>query len=296
KGAYMYRLILSLSLILLTSLASAEPIRLGSKDFTEQHLLSSLTRQYLTAKGMEVTATTDLPSVIMRGALINKQLDLVWDYTGTALIVYHKLTEVNAEQSYATVKELDLKNNLIWLKPAAMNNTYAFAMQRKRATELGITTMSDMAKAYNQQSGWKLGLDIEFAGRPDGLKPMQEKYQLPLERPQIKQMNSGLVYNAIRDGFVEAGLVYATDGRIKGFDLVIMEDDLHFFPSYAATPVVAKSVLEANPGLEEAMNTLSALLDNDTISTLNAKVDIDHQRVDTVAAEFLQKHGLLEAK
>lgn len=292
----MYRLILSLSLILLTSLASAAPIRLGSKDFTEQHLLSSLTRQYLVSKGMEVTTTTDLPSVIMRGALINKQLDMVWDYTGTALIIYHKLTEVNAEQSYATVKELDVKNNLIWLKPAAMNNTYAFAMQRKRATELGITTMSDMAKTFSQQPGWKLGLDIEFAGRPDGLKPMQEKYQLPLERPQIKQMNSGLVYNAIRDGFVEAGLIYSTDGRVKGFDLVVLEDDLHFFPSYAATPVVEKSVLEANPGLEEAMNTLSALLDNDTISTLNAKVDIEHQRVDTVAAEFLQKHGLLEAK
>lgn len=292
----MQRLILSLSLILLTSLASAAPIRLGSKDFTEQHLLSSLTRQYLVSKGMEVTTTTDLPSVIMRGALINKQLDMVWDYTGTALIIYHKLTEVNAEQSYATVKELDVKNNLIWLKPAAMNNTYAFAMQRKRSEELGITTMSDMAKAFSQQPEWKLGLDIEFAGRPDGLKPMQEKYQLPLERPQLKQMNSGLVYNAIRDGFVEAGLIYSTDGRVKGFDLIVLEDDLHFFPSYAATPVVEKSVLEANPGLEEAMNTLSALLDNDTISTLNAKVDIDHQRVDTVAAEFLQKHGLLEAK
>jgi osmoprotectant transport system substrate-binding protein len=290
----MQRFFLSISLLLITSLASAAPIRLGSKDFTEQHLLSSMTKQYLTAKGFEVTTTTDLPSVIMRGALINKQLDLVWDYTGTALIVYHKLSEVSAEQSYEKVKELDIPNGLIWLKPATMNNTYAFAMQRKRAEELGISSMSDMARVFNQHKDWKLGLDIEFAGRPDGLKPMQEKYQLTLDRPQIKQMNSGLVYNAIRDGFVEAGLVYATDGRVKGFDLTIMEDDLHFFPSYAATPVVEKSVLTANPGLEEALNTLSALLDNDTISTLNAKVDIEHQRVEKVAAQFLKDQGLLQ--
>lgn len=292
----MKRLIISLGLILAANFASAAPIRLGSKDFTEQHLLSAMTRLYLVEKGFEITATTDLPSVIMRGALINKQLDLVWDYTGTALIVYHKLTEVNPEQSYEKVKELDIPNGLVWLKPAAMNNTYAFAMQRKRAEELGITTLSGMTKEFNQHKDWKLGLDIEFAGRPDGLAPMKEKYQLALDRPQMKQMNSGLVYNAIRDGFVEVGLVYATDGRVKGFDFIILEDDLHFFPSYAATPVIEKSVLDANPGLEEALNTLSALLDNDTISTLNAKVDIEHLRVDEVAAQFLKDKGLLQGK
>jgi len=292
----MKRLIINISLILAASFASAAQIRLGSKDFTEQHLLSAMTRLYLEEKGFEVTATTDLPSVILRGALINNQLDLVWDYTGTALIVYHKLTEVNPEQSYEKVKELDIPNGLVWLKPAAMNNTYAFAMQRKRAEALGISTMSGMVKQFNQHKDWKIGLDIEFAGRPDGLKPMQEKYQLTLDRPQMKQMNSGLVYNAIRDGFVEVGLVYATDGRVKGFDFIILEDDLHFFPSYAATPVVEKSVLDANPGLEEALNTLSALLDNDTISTLNAKVDIEHLRVDEVAAQFLKDKGLLQGK
>ncbi|QBC44752.1 glycine betaine ABC transporter substrate-binding protein [Iodobacter fluviatilis] len=292
----MKRLIINISLILAASFASAAQIRLGSKDFTEQHLLSAMTRLYLEEKGFEVTATTDLPSVILRGALINNQLDLVWDYTGTALIVYHKLTEVNPEQSYERVKELDIPNGLVWLKPAAMNNTYAFAMQRKRAEALGISTMSGMVKQFNQHKNWKIGLDIEFAGRPDGLKPMQEKYQLTLDRPQMKQMNSGLVYNAIRDGFVDVGLVYATDGRVKGFDFIILEDDLHFFPSYAATPVVEKSVLDANPGLEEALNTLSALLDNDTISTLNAKVDIEHLRVDEVAAQFLKDKGLLQGK
>ena len=292
----MKRLIINISLILAASFASAAQIRLGSKDFTEQHLLSAMTRLYLEEKGFEVTATTDLPSVILRGALINNQLDLVWDYTGTALIVYHKLTEVNPEQSYERVKELDIPNGLVWLKPAAMNNTYAFAMQRKRAEALGISTMSGMVKQFNQHKNWKIGLDIEFAGRPDGLKPMQEQYQLTLDRPQMKQMNSGLVYNAIRDGFVDVGLVYATDGRVKGFDFIILEDDLHFFPSYAATPVVEKSVLDANPGLEEALNTLSALLDNDKISTLNAKVDIEHLRVDEVAAQFLKDKGLLQGK
>src|SRR5690606_5160697 len=79
-----------------------------------------------------------------------------------------------------------------------------------------------------------------------------------LDRPQIRQMDPGLVYNAVRDGFVDAGLIYTTDGRVKGFDLKVLEDDKGFFPSYAVTPVVRKDTLEANPGLEEALNTLSA--------------------------------------
>jgi len=106
-------------------------------------------------------------------------------------------------------------------------------------------------------------------------------------------MDPGLVYNAVRDGFVDAGLVYTTDGRVKGFDLKVLEDDKGFFPSYAVTPVVRKEILAANPGLEEAMNTLSALLNNDVISTLNAKVDIDHESPQQVAREFLQQKGLL---
>jgi osmoprotectant transport system substrate-binding protein len=292
----MQRLLLSLGLMLLTHFAYAEPLRLGSKDFTEQHLLSAMTSLYLEEKGFQVTATTDLPSIVMREALLNRQLDMVWDYTGTGLIVYFKRGDVKPEESYALIKELDEKNSLVWLKPAAMNNTYAFAMQRQRAAELGIHTMSEMAQAFNQNPAWKLGLDIEFAGRPDGLKPMQAKYQLKLDRPQIKPMTSGLVYNAIRDGFVNAGLIYATDGRVKGFDLIILQDDLDFFPSYAATPVVDKAVLAANPGLEEALNTLSAQLDNETISTLNAKVDIEHQRVRVVAQQFLQERGLIKGQ
>ncbi len=73
----------------------------------------------------------------------------------------------------------------------------------------------------------------------------------------------------------------------------MLEDDKGFFPSYAVTPVVRKEALEANPGLEEAMNTLSAQLDNDAITTLNAKVDIDHQSPQQVARDFLREKGLL---
>lgn len=294
------RLSISLLLLVTSFIVQSAPLVLASKNFTEQHILSAITVQYLEKKGIAVTPKTDLASTIIRNAMLNKQVDLAWEYTGTSLIVYNRITEpMSANDTYDKVKELDAKQGIVWLEPAKMNNTYAFAMQRKRAEKENIHTLSQLVTRVSevQQSdakhNWMIGFDPEFVNRSDGLKPMQNVYQIHLERPQIRQMDPGLVYNAIRDGFVDAGLVYATDGRIKGFDLEVLKDDKEFFPSYAVTPIVRKEILDQTPGLADALNTLSRLLDNDVISTLNAKVDIEHQSAEQVAHQFLNDNGLL---
>lgn len=287
------------ALAMVASQAHAAPIILATKSFTEQHILSAMTVQYLRKKGFQVQPQTNIATVISRNAMINKQIDMTWEYTGTSLIIFNHINKrMSPQESYDTVKRLDQKLGLIWLKPADMNNTYAFAMQRKRAEAENINTMSEMVakiehiRQTDPKHNWLLGLDLEFAGRSDGMKPLQQAYDMPLDRPQIRQMDPGLVYNAVRDGFVDAGLIYTTDGRVKGFDLKVLKDDKGFFPSYAVTPVVRKDTLEANPGLEEAMNTLSGLLNNEVIAELNKRVDIDHQSPQQVARDFLHSKGL----
>ncbi|WP_031522643.1 glycine betaine ABC transporter substrate-binding protein [Siccibacter colletis] len=288
------------ALSLLTSQVQAAPLILATKSFTEQHILSAMTVQYLRKMGFDVQPQTNIATVISRNAMINKQVDMTWEYTGTSLIIFNHINKrMTPEESYQTVKRLDGKLGLVWLNPANMNNTYAFAMQRKRAEAENISTMSQLVEKIEHirqtdpDNNWMLGLDLEFSGRSDGMKPLQKAYNMELDRPQIRQMDPGLVYNAIRDGFVEAGLVYATDGRVKGFDLKVLEDDKGFFPSYAVTPVVRQDTLDANPGLAEALNTLSGKLTNEAITTLNARVDIDHQTPQQVARDFLRENGLL---
>ncbi|MGQ6472292.1 glycine betaine ABC transporter substrate-binding protein [Serratia sp. IR-2025] len=280
--------------------AWAAPLTLASKNFTEQRILSAITVQYLRAKGFQVEPKTNLATVITRNAMINKQIDMTWEYTGTSLIIFNHINKrMTPQETYDTVKKLDAKLGLVWLQPADMNNTYAFAMQRRRAEKEQIRTMSQLVAKVEQvrktdpKHNWLLGLDLEFAGRSDGLKPMQALYDMPLDRPQIRQMDPGLVYNAIRDGFVDAGLVYTTDGRVKGFDLQVLEDDKGYFPSYAVTPVVRADVLQNTPGLEEALNTLSKQFSNQVITELNAKVDIDYQTPQQVADAFLKQRGLI---
>ncbi|KKZ16997.1 glycine/betaine ABC transporter substrate-binding protein [Serratia marcescens] len=288
------------SLLMTGAAAWAAPLTLASKNFTEQRILSAITVQYLRAKGFQVEPKTNLATVITRNAMINKQIDMTWEYTGTSLIIFNHINKrMSPQETYDTVKKLDAKLGLVWLQPADMNNTYAFAMQRQRAEKEQIRTMSQLVAKVEQvrktdpKHNWLLGLDLEFAGRSDGLKPMQALYNMPLDRPQIRQMDPGLVYNAIRDGFVDAGLVYTTDGRVKGFDLQVLEDDKGYFPSYAVTPVVRADVLQNTPGLEEALNTLSKQFNNQVITELNARVDIDYQTPQQVADAFLKQRGLI---
>ncbi|MGO4302863.1 glycine betaine ABC transporter substrate-binding protein [Cupriavidus sp. RAF12] len=282
---------------------AAEPLRVGGKNFTEQLLLSSMTSQYLRAKGMETTLTAGLGSTLMRQAMESGQLDVVWDYTGTALIVFNKVEEkLDGPQSYARVKQLDAARGLVWLDASTINNTYALAMPRPRAEAAGVTTLSALAgkmraasdgKDSKGDKGHPFAVDMEFAARPDGLEPLKTAYQLPLSRKDVIQLDPGLVYTALKNNQVELGLVYSTDGRVKGFDLVLLEDDLHFFPPYNAVPVVRKAVLDQHPELATLLNALSATLNNAAMTEMNYQVDIGQQPVDKVAGDFLRSHGLI---
>lgn len=291
---------LTATLLLSQTAQAAAPLVMATKSFTEQHILSAMTVLWLQKKGFEVVPKRNIATTIGRNALLNKQIDMVWEYTGTSLIIFNHINQpMSSQQAYETVKKLDARLGLVWLNPAPMNNTYAFAMTRERAEKEGISTMSQLVAKIEQvrktgpEHNWRLGLDLEFSGRSDGMKPLQKTYNLTLDRPQIRQMDPGLVYNAIRDGFVDAGLIYTTDGRVKGFNMKVLEDDKHFFPSYNVTPVVRQDVLASHPGLDTALNQLSAQITDEAITELNKRVDIDHQSPETVARDFLKSKNML---
>ncbi|GJG93559.1 glycine betaine ABC transporter substrate-binding protein [Cupriavidus pauculus] len=271
------------------------PVRVGGKNFTEQLILSSMTTQYLKAKGVDATLTSGLGSTLMRQAMESNQLDVVWDYTGTALIVFNKVEEkLDGPESYKRVKELDAARGLVWLEPSRVNNTYAFAMPKERAGDIRtLSAYAEKMRAEGEDKKHPLAVDMEFAARPDGLEPLKAAYKLPFTRKDVIQLDPGLVYTALKNNQVDLGLVYTTDGRVKGFDLVLLEDDLHYFPPYNAVPVVRRAVLDAHPELEGLLNALAAQLDNAAMTDMNYKVDIDQQPVDKVAGDFLRAHGLL---
>ena len=271
-------------------------IRIGARVFTEQTLLAEITAQYLRAKGYDVQVTGGLGSNLARSAHESGQLDMLWEYTGVSLVAYNHVTEkLDSEQSYARVKELDAKKGLVWLTPSKFSNTYALALPKNVADEYPqINTISELNAVLQDEakSNHLVALDTEFANRSDGLGGMVQLYDMNLTRKNIRQMDAGLVYTALRNGQVFAGLVYTTDGRLNAFKLKLLEDDKHYFPDYTAAPVVRQAYLDAHPQLAAQLKPLAELFDDNTMRELNARVDVDHQSPSAVAADFLRQHPL----
>jgi len=274
--------------------ASAQSVVVGGKNFTEQQLMAEMTGQLLQAKGFKVDKRAGLGTAPLRQAQEAGQVDVYWEYTGTSLITFNKVADkLDAAATYAKVKELDAAKGLVWLNPSKANNTYALAMRKADASAKGIKTLSDLAAKVKGGQAMKFACNAEFYGRPDGLAPLEKTYGFEFGRENVVRMDTGIVYQALKDAQVEVGLVFATDGRVPAFDFVILADDKGYFPSYALTPVVRKETLDKNPKLAEILNGLSAKLDDATMARLNASVDVDKKSVEEVAAGFLKSAGLV---
>jgi osmoprotectant transport system permease protein len=138
--------------------------------------------------------------------------------------------------------------------------------------------------------------DHEFSARPDGFPGLEKHYGFEFPEENIQIMDMGLTYKALKDGNVNIAMGFATDGRIKAFDLVNLEDDKHFFPVYNPAPVVRTDTLEKYPEIADVLNPIAEKLDTDTMTTLNMKVDIKEMEPVEVAQEWLEQEGLLPDK
>ena len=296
----MLRRTLLISIALAGSLAASvtafaqSAIVVGGKAFTEQILMTEMTIQLLEAKGFKISRKAGMGNAILRAAQENGEVDLYWEYTGTSLVTHNKIADkLNATDTYRRVKELDAAKGLVWLNASPLNNTFALAMRKDDATKRGIATMSDLGKAVRTDSSLTFASNAEFPTRPDGLRPMQQTYGFEFARENVKRMDAGLTYQALRDKQVDVALVYSTDGRIAAFNFTVLADDKGFFPSYALAPVIRKQVLDRNPGVAEPLNALAAKLNDTVMQRLNASIDVDKKTVEEVATAFLKANGLL---
>jgi osmoprotectant transport system substrate-binding protein len=268
-------------------------IRIGARVFTEQTLLAEITSQYLRAKGYDVRVTGGLGSNLARSAQESGQLDLIWEYTGVSLVAYNHVTENSTANSPTPGERTRREKGLVWLTPSKFSNTYALACRRRSPRYPQINTISDLNRSCGRgqdQPPGGAGHRVRQPLRRPGRHGQAVRHE---PDPQnIRQMDAGLVYTALRNGQVFAGLVYTTDGRLNAFNLKLLEDDKHYFPDYTAAPVVRQAYLDAHPQLAGQLKPLAELFDDETMRQLNARVDVDHESPSAVAADFLRQHPL----
>ncbi|MBY5803151.1 ABC transporter (plasmid) [Rhizobium ruizarguesonis] len=272
--------------------ASAETIKVGSKNFTEQFILAEMYAAVLENAGITVERKINLGgTLIAHQALVAGEIDLYPEYTGTALAsVVKGEMSTDAEKVYTQVKDFYAKQfNLTWLKPSGINNGYVIVVRQETAQANNLKSLSDLAKVSKTLV---FGGGAEFPDRADGLPGLKRVYGA--EFKEFKQFAKlGLRYDALEQKDIDVANGAATDWQIGSKNLVPLADDKGLFPPYYVAPVVRQDVLKANPKVAELLEAVGTHLDNEKMRVLNAKVETDHEEAKDVAVEFLKENGLL---
>ena len=272
----------------------AQSVVVGGKNFTEQLLMAEVTTQLLRSKGFDVERRSGYDTASLRKAQEAGLVDVYWEYTGTSLRELNRSNEhLSPAESYERVKYLDASKGLIWLKPSQVNNSYALAMRRTEAAKKGIATISDLASRANSGERFVFASTYEFYDRADGLRPLERAYGFAFGRDQVVRLDTNMIYQVLHElRNIDVGLVFATDGRVAAYDLLILTDDRGFFPDYTMAPVIRQQTLERHPELAAHLDLLSGLLDDEMMARLNAMVAVDNKPITKVASDFLLRNGL----
>ncbi len=228
-------------------------------------------------------------STVVHQAMINGDANMsAVRYTGTDLTGALQAEPIkDADEALAFVqKEFDARFNQTFFDSYGFENTYAFMVTKETAEKYNLKTVSDLASVAGELEA---GVDTSWMNREgDGYKAFVETYGFDFSRTFPMQI--GLVYDAVDTGELDVVLGYTTDGRIASYDLVVLEDDLNFFPPYDASPFADTEVLEEKPEVKKAVERLVGKISTKTMQELNFLADNNLIEPAVVAEDFLKEH------
>ena len=265
---------------------------IGSKFFTEQVVLAELLAQHIEAcTGVPVERKSNLGgTLLVHKAMLNGNLDLYVEYTGTALLaVLGEPATGDSKTVYSRVRDEYAKRfNFEVTEPLGFENTFAMVVRKEDADQYHLAKISDIVPLAPQ---WRPGVGYEFLERPDGYKGWTERYGLKFGKPP-SELDLGLLYRALAEKKVDIVAGNSTDGLIESLRLVPLEDNLRYFPPYDAVPVVRRDALERIPGLRACLAQLGGKISVQDMRRMNFEVDGDQRDVATVVREFRAAKGL----
>jgi osmoprotectant transport system permease protein len=271
-------------LVLASSATSAETTRLrvGSKRFTESYILAEIVVALAKAEGIDATHEQGLGgTAVTYRALEDGAIDVYPEYTGTIAetIVKDGPAGIARLRSALAPRGIGVSDSL------GFENTYALAVSRAAATASQLSRVSDLGRSPEL----RIALSHEFAGRSDGWPGLAARYGLGDRKPAA--IDHALAYEALTKRSIDVTDVYTTDPKIARYDLVVLEDDRHFFPPYEAVLLYRLDTLRRVPALERVIERLTGKIDVVTIQKLNARVELDGISFRDVAAEYLAQQG-----
>jgi len=266
-------------------------------------MLAQMVRLLLTADGVPTLDRTRLGATpVVRKALLTGEIDLYVEYTGNAGFFFNDAANPawkDLRQGYELGARLDYAaNRIVWLTPAPVSNAWALAVRREVAQAHGLRTMSDFGRWVREGGHVVLACSAEFANAGT-LRSLEKTYDFKLSSEQMIVLSGGettatIAAAAAATNGTNTAMVYTTDGGIAAANLLMLEDDRHDQPVYAPVPIMREAALKAYPQIARIVKPLMEGLDLDTLRALNARVQIEGEADEAVAADYLKAKGLVK--
>ncbi len=262
-----------------------------SENMTLGYMAALLIEEY-TVHSVDTSKINMGPTEMLHPALVEGQIDIYPEYTGTAWMVVLGNEEVipDRRQIFEAARDAYMEQfGIVMLDPIGFQNTFAIAMTAERAEELGVTKLSEMAEIEGLTF---IGDNTTFT-RPDLYLGLAETYGIDMDGVNRVIVDTSFFYEALNQGEGDITTLFSTDGRLKEYGFVILEDDLSFFPPYDAIYVVRGEILEKYPSILAALEPLLGSIDEETMTGLNYLVEVEMEDPEDVAREYLESVGLL---
>ena len=271
----------------------AETIHIATKPMTEQYVLGEMLK-------ILIEQDTDLSAELTQGvgggtsniqpAMESGEFDIYPEYTGTAWNMVLKNEELYTEELFDQLQqEYQDDYSMEWTGMYGFNNTYGMVVRREIAEQYDLHTYSDLAAVSDQLV---FGAEYDFFEREDGYDALCETYGLNFK--ETMDLDIGLKYQALDQEQIDVMVVFTTDGQLSASDVVVLEDDKQFYPSYLCGNVVRGEVLEAHPELDGVFEKVTGLISDSDMAQMNYEVETEGREPEDVAEEYLESHGLLE--
>jgi osmoprotectant transport system permease protein len=273
-----------LALILALALAGQQTdatVRVGSKVFTESVILGEIGKCLIREAGAPVVHRRELGGTqILFHALLAGELDIYPEYTGT--ISGEILADKNIRDE-AGLRSALAARGIGMSRPLGFDNKYAIGLREEYAARVGMAHLSDLAR----HPGLKLGFSNEFMNRADGWPGLRDFYHLP--QLDVRGLDHVLAYRALASREIGATDLYSTDAEIKQYDLRVLNDDRHFFPSYQCVWLYRVDLKDQSPAALAALERSEGTITTAEMTAMNARAKLDHVPEDRVAADFIVK-------
>jgi osmoprotectant transport system permease protein len=286
------------ALPLLLAFAAALPgctrsdVVVGSKDFNEGTILGEIVAQHVETTGRSVRHEDRLGgTTVAWESLLSGEIDVYPDYTGTLREELLAHLELETDEDLAAALA---ERGLRMTRSLGFENSYAIGIHDDpppaSRRSFGTDDLSEVRRISDLRRfpDLRMGFASEFRDRADGWKGLRRAYNLP--QTNVKGLEHDFAYRGLAEGAIDVTDVYTTDANVRAYDIRVLEDDEHFFPEYHAVLVYRADLAERHPEVVEALRQLEGTIDVDAMTGLNARVMLERQPANRVAADFLTEH------